>query len=312
MPQKTPLNPILHSRREHEGYSVENLAFESVPGFFVTGLLYRPVGASEGVPAMLCPHGHFEEGIARADHQARCARLARMGASVLAYDMLGYRESTQADHRSPHALTIQLWNSIRCVDFLLEVCGADPERIGVTGASGGGTQSFLLSAVDERVKLSAPVVMVSAHFFGGCVCESGKPIHRDPPTNNAEIAAIAAPRPQLLISCGADWTKNCRRVEAPYIRKVYSLFDGEDAFEHVHFPLGEHDYGHAKRVVVYEFIARHFRLERDAALERGGAAVSERVSVEPPEALRVWTEEHPRPAAALAGGEAVFRALRGG
>lgn len=309
LPDRCDLKAILRSHREYEGYVVENVAFESLPGFYVTGVLYRPEGEAAGVPGILCPHGHYPPGIAAPDIQARCARLARMGAVALAYDMVGYRESTQTEHSDPNALSIQLWNSMRCVDFMLSQCGVDPERIGVTGSSGGGTQSFLLTAVDDRVALSAPVIMVAAHFFGGCSCESGKPIHKTPPTNNAEIAALAAPRPQLIVSCGEDWTKDSAIVEAPHIRDVYRLHGRQDAFEHAHFPLEGHNYGHNKRIPVYEFIARRFGLKRDAACERGGDYVPEKVVIEDAEGLRVWTEDHPRPASALEGAEAIARAL---
>jgi hypothetical protein len=310
MPRRCALNPITHSLRRRRGYTVENVAFESLPGFYVTGNLYKPSRPAAKPPGFLCPHGHFPNARLTPDVQARCARLALMGCIVFAYDMVGYGDSTQTDHKDPNVLTLQLWNSIRALDFMLDVCGADPERIGVSGASGGGTQSFLLTAVDERVTLSAPVVMVSAHFFGGCKCESGKPIHRNPPCNNAEIAAMAAPRPLLLVSCGQDWTKHNATVEVPHIRRVYRLFRKAENLEHVHLGSEGHDYGYSKRLALYAFVARHFGLKRDRRVERGGRRVPEQVTISRPSSLRVWTPAHPRPNSALKGSEAIAACAR--
>jgi len=307
LPKKCPLNPIVHSKREHNGYSVENVAIESLPGVFVTGNLYRPTKGTGPFPAILCPHGHWSDpadyGRFRPDMQKRCAMFARMGAIVLAYDMVGYGDWANAgwEHRGSKVLKLQLWDSIRLVDYLTSRPDVDPKRIAVTGASGGGTQSFLLTAVDDRIAVSVPVVMVSAHFFGGCVCESGMPIHKGKnyETSNVEIAAAAAPRPLLLVSDGKDWTKNTPDVEYPYIRNVYQMFGAADKVEYAHLPNEGHDYGLSKRLPVYKFLAQHLGLSLAAVQDANGNIDESPVVIEEKAKLYVFNDEHPRPAHAV-------------
>jgi hypothetical protein len=309
---------MIHGKRVYEGYSVENIAFESIPGFFVTGNLYKPLKKQKKNPAVLCPHGHHPPdswgpgGRFGIDEQFRCATLARMGAVVFSYDMVGYGDSTQTEgHHHPKLLALQLWNSIRVIDFLLTLKEVDSKRIGISGASGGGTQSFLLAAVDKRVTVSVPVVMVSASFFGGCQCESQMPIHKSEmhQTNNADIAACGAPRPQLVISCGVDWTKNSGEIEIPYLNRVYKMFKAEKNLEHLHLGLEGHDYGPNKRQRMYHFMAKHLGLNKKPVTKSSGFIDESGVTLEKEERMHVFNSKHPRPKNALKGNDAITKAF---
>lgn len=304
-------NTVIHSRREMNGYVVENIAIESFPGFWITGNLYTPARPGEKQPAVLCPHGHAENMRLSEAVQIRSAALARMGAIVFAYDMIGFGESRQVTHRMPIALVIQTYNSRRVLDYLLSRPDVDPGRIGMTGGSGGGTQTFMLTALDERITVSAPAVQVSAHFFGGCICESGMPVHKSDhhQTNNVEIAALCAPRPLLLVSDGGDWTRNTPRIEFPYIQDVYALYDAENRVENVHLPLEKHDYGPSKRAAAYNFLSHYLDLDL-YALPYDNGFKEDFVTILEQEQLKVFNADHPLPAGALKGDQAVIDYLK--
>ncbi len=266
MPEKTPLNAKIFDRVERDGYSVEKVYFEARPGFLVTGNLYRPLGDGP-YPAVACPHGHWKTGrLENTDTcsvPGRCITLARMGIVSFSYDMLGYNDSLQFEHSlmNPelslwgiHSFSLQLWSGIRVLDFLEELPYVDKERLACTGASGGGTQTFALTAVDDRVKVSAPVNMISCSMQGGCVCENAPLIRLG--VSNMEIGATMAPRPMLMVSATGDWTRETPRVEYPANKEIYALYGAEGNVENHHVDAG-HNYNKESREAMYRFFGKH-------------------------------------------------------
>jgi hypothetical protein len=265
MPEKTPLNAVVFEPQQRRDYSVFKVYFESLPGFFVTGNLYKPAGSGP-FPAVLSPHGHWAygrlENTSLASVPGRAINLARMGFVVFTYDMIGYNDSRQLTHRfggkrenlwGLSLAGLQLWNSIRSVDFLESLPEVDRNRIACTGASGGGTQTFLLAAVDDRVKVAAPVNMISLHMQGGCLCENPPGLRID--TNNVELSACIAPRPLLMVSASGDWTGETMKLEYPEMRKFYALF-GAEGRVHALQIRAPHNYNQESREAVYAWMAR--------------------------------------------------------
>ncbi len=316
LPQKVNSSPIYANKRELDGYTAENVSIESFPGVFVSGTLYRPLKGKGPFPTVMVAQGHFETQHYGESSQLLSATLARMGAVVFSYDMFAKGEESLQfafeDHRTILAPTMQTLNSIRILDFLSALPYVDSKRIGMTGASGGGTQTFLMTALDPRIAVSVPVVMVSSWFFGGCSCESGMPIHScgEWGTNNVEIAAMAAPRPMLVVSDGGDWTANVPEIDFPYLKKVYTLFGKPELVENVHLEKEGHDYGPSKRQAVYEFLARQFSLNINMVKAASGLVDESRSTVESKSAMLVFGENGERlPAHAIHGVEALKAAL---
>ena len=337
MPAKTPLNPVIHGAVQREDYTVSKVFFESAPGFFVTGNLYRPVKPQGKVPGVLFAHGHwkdarlseqpadklraeiaageerFEQG-GRSRYQSMCVQLARMGCVVWQWDMLGDSDSQQLARELVHGFAkqrpemntgsrwglyspraeahlqnimgLQTLNSIRSLDFLLSLPEVDPERVAITGSSGGGTQTMLLAAVDDRVKLSFPVVMVSTSMQGGCTCENASLLRVG--TGNVEFAALFAPKPQGMNTAN-DWTRELATKGFPDLQRAYALFGAKDdvmLHRGEHFP---HNYNAVTRSAFFTFLNQRFKLGLPTpVIERDYEPLSR-------DQLSVWDAAHPAP-----------------
>ncbi len=337
IPTKAALKPVIHGKVERDDYSVERVYFESAPGFFVTGSLFRPIGKKGPLAAVLCPHGHWPNGrfydagpqaikqhivvgaerfelSGRYPLQARCIQLARMGCVVFHYDMIGYADNTQISfevaHRyserrpamekadawglfSPQAelrlqsvMGLQTLNSIAVLDFMLGLPDVDPNRVGVTGASGGGTQTFLLSAIDPRVTAQFPAVMVSTAMQGGCTCENCSLLRVG--TGNIELAGLFAPKP-LGMAAADDWTKEIMTKGMPELTKLYEMLGAKEnvkATALLHFP---HNYNQPSRAAMYSWFNKHLKLgQQDPIIEDDFKPLSQAE-------LTVWDSDHPKP-----------------
>jgi dienelactone hydrolase len=336
-PERTPLLAVVRDRLDMGDYTIEKAHFESMPGFKVTGSLYRPKGKAGKHAGVLSPHGHwadgrfhdagldavkkeiadgaerFEEG-GRSPLQARAVQLARMGCVVFHYDMIGYADSVQITQALAHGFAqqrlemntledwglfspqaeahlqsvmgLQTWSSIRALDFLMSLPDVDHERIGVTGASGGGTQTFILCALDDRPAVAFPAVMVSTAMQGGCTCENACLMRVE--TGNVEFAALYAPKPLGLTSAN-DWTREMASKGYPELRQHYGLLGAPD---HVMLERGEqygHNFNGVSRAALYGWFNRHLRLGiEEPVLEKDYRRLTRKE-------LSVWDEAHPAP-----------------
>ncbi len=265
-PEKTPLNVRMEDVGACEGYTVRRIMYESMPGFWSTGNLYLPDPMPENAPAILYCMGHFETQRLtreeRIDVPQQLANFARMGFVCLVTDMIGKVDSKQITHDygrdemelwQSNGLGVQLWNNIRALDLLSTLPGVDAARIGMTGCSGGATQTLLTALVDDRIKAAAPINMISLEMQGGCQCENAPGLRRH--TENCEMCCTLAPLPLFISGSTGDWTKNQETIEYPVLRDTYRLFDAQDKLEH-YYQVAGHQYNEKTRRRVYNFFAR--------------------------------------------------------
>ncbi len=296
LPALPKSKPIITTKRIYDGYSVENIAIEILPGVWINGSLYKPLKYKGKIPVILNPDGHWEKQRYRPDCQYRCAAFAKMGAMAFSYDLFAWGESMlqfkYEDHRKSLSMTIQSLGSIRILDYLLAQKDADINRVAMTGGSGAGSHTVLMTALDDRIKVSAPVVAISSYFYGGCPCESGMDIHScGGRTDNVEIAAMAAPRPQLLISDGGDWTDRMPEHDLGYLQKVYGFYNQVSRVQNVHLPNDKHDFGITKRIPLYEFMAKQLMLNINTIKNDSGRIDESKITIEKEELMYVFGDK---------------------
>lgn len=330
MPPKTPDHAVIHGRVDRDGYTVEKVYFQSYPGHFVTGSLYRPKERTGRLPAVLAPHGHWANGrffdagakeirwqLIRGEErfevggryilQALCVQLARMGCVVFQYDMVGVADSRQLPHSpqwqpkrdtagrwglaSPQAeawlqtnFGLQTYNSIRALDFVCGLPDVDSARIGITGGSGGATQTFILCAVDPRPAVAFPAVMVSTAMQGGCNCENAPYLRIG--TGNVEFAAMFAPKP-LGMTAADDWTHDMATKGFPELKRHYKLLGAEENVMLKPMLQFGHNYNYVSRAVIYSWFNKHLKLglpEPVVEEDFRPLSIAE---------MSVWDERHP-------------------
>lgn len=339
MPTKTPLNAVIHGKMDRGEYTIEKVYFQSAPGLFVTGNLYRPKNIQGKAPGVMFAHGHREnarlhltpedklrkdiadgaerfERAGRSTYQSMSRQLALMGCVVWQWDMLSDSDSIQLSREVVHRFAkqrpemnttanwglyssqaeahlqsimgLQTLNAVRGLDFLLSLPEVDEKRVAVTGASGGGTQTMLLAAIDDRIQLSFPVVMVSTAMQGGCTCENASLLRVN--TGNVEFAALFAPKPQGMNTAN-DWTKEMASKGFPELQQLYALYGKKSQVflqRGEHFP---HNYNAVTRSAFYTFLNKHFKLGWTSPV------IETDFDPLPPEHLSVWDDKHPAPPA---------------
>jgi hypothetical protein len=323
LPERTPLNATVHGARDMGEYTIEKVFFASMPGHYVCGNLYRPKANDDKKdakrPGVLFAHGHWAGGRFHDDGEAAAKKsvdskgepdmdrgrffmqalpvtLAKLGFVVFQYDMVGYADSTAIPHREGFRDTeaelrlqsqmgLQTWNSLRALDFLAGLPDVDAKRLGMTGASGGGTQTFITAALDDRLSAAFPAVMVSTGMQGGCVCENCSLLRVG--TGNVEIAAMFGPKPQAM-SAANDWTKELMTKGLPELQQLYDLYGAKDKIAVRAWLEYGHQYNVHARQMMYSWFLKHLQDKTADITEPGFKPV-------PVKELSVFDDKHPRP-----------------
>ncbi|TWT73102.1 alpha/beta hydrolase family protein [Allorhodopirellula solitaria] len=286
MPERTDLHPVVTGTLETDEFVVEKLQFQSMPGLYVTGNLYRPRQVDGALPAVLyvCGHGRQEvDGVSvgnKTHYQHHGEWFARNGYVCLTIDTIQLGEIEGMHHgtyrhdkwwwnnRGYTPAGVEAWNSIRAVDYLQSRGEVDPGRIGVTGRSGGGAYSWWLAALDERIQAAVPVAGITTlqnHVVDGCVeghCDCMFMVNTyrwDYPM----VAALVAPRPLLISNSDKDPIFPLDGVVELHrkVRRIYELYDAESKLG-LQITEGPHQDTQELRVHAFRWFNRFLKNDR--------------------------------------------------
>jgi len=270
---RPPLNVTIVGTIRKPGYRIEKLYYESLPKLYVPANLYIPEGITKPVPAILYVCGHARTQKVR--YQAHARKFAELGFVCLIIETIQWGE-VQGEHWGCYArgwfhwysrgytpAGVELWNAIRGLDLLCDRPEVDKEKLGVTGISGGGAQSWYIAAADPRIKAAAPVCgtgTVNAHIHqrtidGHCDCMMSINTYR---RDYHDIGALIAPRPLLIASANRDGLFSIESVREVYFytKHIYELYGRPDDIVLVETP-GGHSYHKTSRTRIFSFFLKH-------------------------------------------------------
>lgn len=302
--EKCPLEPRLLGTLQRDGYRVEKLVFQTMPGIWMPALAYVPAEAGPR-PAILCVHGHWKHAKQDPVVQSRCIGAAKLGFFVLAVDAFGageratgkalgeYHGEMSGATLFPSGKTlsgVQLYENMRAVDYIQSRPEVDPAKIGVTGASGGGNQTMYAGAYDERFSAAVPVCSVGNYqaYLGAacCMCEVVPGAMRF--AEERDILGLVAPRGLMVVNVTKDGNQfSIREARKSLVgaQAVYDVLARPDQLYHSTFRW-HHDYHQPIREAMYGFMTQQLKGEGD-----GSPIAEPAMQTEDPEMLRCFPGE---------------------
>ena len=287
------------------GYRIKRLRYEILPGLWIPALLYEPEKLTGKVPVILNTNGHEGTGVANDYIQIRCINEAKKGALALNFEWLGmgqlkldgfnHTRSTQLDLVGTNGVALHYLSQKRALDILLAHPNADASRVAVTGLSGGGWQTILISALDPRVTVAFPLAGYSSFVTRAQFPEQDLGDSEQTPVDLASVAdyttltAMRAPKPTMI---GNNAYDNCcfrgDYANAPLMwaaRPYFALYNATDKLTaHINFDPG-HNYGQENREAFYRYIRDNFYAGNDAAFAE--KEIPSEADVRTPEQLRM-------------------------